>query len=109
MLFSRIIDAWTVLYCMFKRWRFCANQKNSLRSTRQGVKTIVLSRKTAKWYKSIGFCTCKIGYVFGKSGLHPGTTMYIVGTSMLILAFAEKPSKCALKLHSKFAFENYEI
>ena len=49
MLFNRIIDVWTAVYCMFKRWCFCANQKNELKSTGADVKTMVLSRKTAKW------------------------------------------------------------
>ena len=58
MLPDRIFDAWTSLYCMIKQWCL-ANQKNGSRSSRQRVKTIVLLRKTAQWYKSIGFCTCK--------------------------------------------------
>ena len=68
----------------------------------------VLNDETAKWHKPIGFCTCKIGYVFGKSGLLPGTAIYAADESMVILMFVEA-SNWALKLHSKLVSENNEI
>ena len=75
----------------------------------QGVKTMLRSRKTAKLHKSIGFCTCKIGHVFGKSGLLPGAAIHVADKSMVILMFVAKASKWALKLHIKLVSENNEI
>ena len=49
MLYQRIVDAWTAVFCMFKWWCFGSNQKNELKSTGADVKTMVLSRKAAKW------------------------------------------------------------
>ena len=75
----------------------------------QGVKTMVPSRKTAKWWKFIGFCRCKIGYGFEEGGLRSSTAIHAADKSMPILMFVEKVSKWALKLHSKLAFENNKI